>query len=203
MPQCTISPWHFLAFVIYALPFWRMEGGCGPLPHGESSFERLQRAVVGGRGDNQGQGYGCQPQLWSGSVCIIHLFYFPFPSLLLHSRTAYDIYSPHPPKSNTFFLFAPPLPGLCIVSVFRHSFGMRCCRSDWPRLFFFCFVVINPRVLSANRVDSWLHTFLCFINFRFVMRTFTPIFSSKFPSFYPPPPLPDLRTSSFKPTSRL
>ena len=28
--------------------------------------------------------------------------------------------------------------------------GMRCCRSDWPGL---CFVVINPRVLSANRVD--------------------------------------------------
>ena len=29
---------------------------------------------------------------------------------------------------------------------------MWCCRSDWPG--FVCFVVINPRVLSTNKVDS-------------------------------------------------
>ena len=44
------------------------------------------------------------------------------------------------------------------------------CRSDWTGLGFVCFVVINPRVLSANRVDFGL---FCFINF---------------PILLPPPP---------------
>ena len=36
------------------------------------------------------------------------------------------------------------------------SDGMRCCRSDWPGLFFFVVVVFN-RVLLANRVDFGLY----------------------------------------------
>ena len=44
--------------------------------------------------------------------------------------------------------------------IVRWSDGMRCCRATG--LGFVCFVVINPRVLSANRVDLG---FFCFINF--------------------------------------
>ena len=68
-----------------------------------------------------------------------------------------------------------------------------------PRaLNFVCFVVINPPVLSANRVDLGL---FCFINFPFllppppefqiiwfVISTLTQISSPKFPSVYSPPP---------------
>ena len=42
---------------------------------------------------------------------------------------------------------------------------MRCCRSDWSGLGFACFVVINPRVLSANRVDFCAFLFHTFSNF--------------------------------------
>ena len=35
--------------------------------------------------------------------------------------------------------------------IVRWSDGMQCCRSDWPGLCLF--VVVNPCVLSANRVD--------------------------------------------------
>ena len=45
------------------------------------------------------------------------------------------------------------------VQIF-HCYGMRCCRSYWPGLCLF--VVINPRMLSANRVDLGS---LCFMNF--------------------------------------
>ena len=50
---------------------------------------------------------------------------------------------------------------------FQESDGMRCCRSDWPGL---CFVVTNPCVLSANRVDFRLLFFLFhkFSNFTFL-----------------------------------
>ena len=52
---------------------------------------------------------------------------------------------------------------LCVCSQFPISHeGMWCYRSDWLELCFF--VVINPRVLSANKVNFGPF-FFCFINF--------------------------------------
>ena len=64
---------------------------------------------------------------------------------------------------------------------------MQCCRSDWPGL---CFVVINPRVLSANRVDLGL-----FVSSvlqppppgGYAVLSLRQYSSLKFPSFTPPP----------------
>ena len=55
--------------------------------------------------------------------------------------------------------------GYFVATITKHLVGytlhgMRCCRNDWPG--FVCFVVIKPRVLSANRVDFGF--FFCFIN---------------------------------------
>ena len=63
------------------------------------------------------------------------------------------------------------------------------CRSDWPGL---CFVVLNPRVLSANRVDFGLFLFhppppftpILLIEISFVL-LWAFLFPKFFPSFTP------------------
>ena len=85
----------------------------------------------------------------------------------------------------------PPL----LVVIVRWSDG--CGAAEATGLGFVCFVVINPCVLSANSVDldffvslivpiSPLHPLFQII--RFVISTFSQFSSSKFPSFYSPPP---------------
>ena len=66
-----------------------------------------------------------------------------------------------------FFLSFLNLSLIMLWAVFT-SYGMRRCRSDWPGICLF--FVINPRVLSANRVN---------LGFLF----------HKFSNFTPPPPL--------------